>query len=189
VLALGGLLGDVEMGCGGTLLKHRQAGTEVVVVPLCEEELEQAGADAAREAAGLLGARVELDPAAMVDTAKRAELVRRIVRALAPRVAFVPALDDGLAARREAFRIGMAELETVPLVLGYQTATTGTEFRPARFEDVGEQLMDKMEALTAFQGADAMRPDLAPRMAQAYARYWGRLQGFTEVEAFEIVRG
>jgi hypothetical protein len=26
-------------------------------------------------------------------------------------------------------------------------------------------------------------------MAQAYARYWGRFKDFTEVEAFELVRG
>ncbi len=189
VLAIGGLVGDVVMGCGGTLLKYRQAGAEVVVLPLCRDDLDASGAAAAREAALRLGARLTLEEAAMGDTERRIQLVRRVVKELAPRIAFVPAMDDDLPARREAFRIGKTELESVPLVLGYQTATTGTEFRPTRLEEVAEQLMEKMEALTAFQGAGGPRPDLAPRMAQAYARYWGRLQGFAEVEAFEVVRG
>ena len=47
----------------------------------------------------------------------------------------------------------------------------------------------KMAALAAYQAAGAGRLDLAPRMAQAYARYWGRFHNFTEVEAFEILRG
>jgi CheY-like chemotaxis protein len=189
VLAIGGLVGDVEMGCGGTLLKYRQAGAEVVVLPLCRDDLDAASAAAAREASRRLGARLTFAESSMGDTDGRSQLVRRVVKDLAPRVAFVPAMDDEHPSRREAFRIGKAELDSVPLVLGYQTATTGTEFRPTRLEDVAEQLMEKMEALTAFQNASGARLDLAPRMAQAYARYWGRLQGFAEVEAFEVVRG
>jgi hypothetical protein len=48
--------------------------------------------------------------------------------------------------------------------------------------------MDKLELLTAYQDIGANRMDLAPRMAQAYARYWGRMKHFTEVEAFEVIR-
>ena len=47
----------------------------------------------------------------------------------------------------------------------------------------------KMEALSAYQTAGLYRPDLSPRMAQAYAHYWGRFERFGEVEAFEVVRG
>ncbi len=49
-------------------------------------------------------------------------------------------------------------------------------------------MVGKMEALAAYQESGAGRMDLAPRMAQAYARYWGRLQDFQEVEPFEVVR-
>jgi hypothetical protein len=45
----------------------------------------------------------------------------------------------------------------------------------------------KLEALAAYQAVGAPRVDLRPRMAQAYARYWGRFKDFTEVEAFEKV--
>jgi hypothetical protein len=47
----------------------------------------------------------------------------------------------------------------------------------------------KMEALSTYQSLGAARVDLRPRMAQAYARYWGRYLEFTEVEAFQALRG
>jgi hypothetical protein len=76
------------------------------------------------------------------------------------------------------------EVETV---LAYETATTGLDFTPSRFQDVRAEMVLKLEALAAYQAVGAPRVDLRPRMAQAYARYWGRFKDFTEVEAFEKV--
>lgn len=191
ILAVGGLVGDVEMGCGGSLIRHRQEGGTVTIMPLCRDELDPTGAglDAARNAAQALGAHLILDDVALDDTQRRMALVERVVRDLAAEIVYLPALDDGHPARREAFRITKACTTTVPRVLGYQTATTGLDFRPTLFEDVSDVLMDKMELLTSYQAAGAHRQDLAPRLAQAYARYWGRLERFSEVEAFEVIRG
>jgi CheY-like chemotaxis protein len=191
VLAIGGLVGDVEMGCGGTLLKHASAEATVVVVPLCRDELDEAGVGltAARAAAEVIGAKVIIDEEALDDTHRRINLMERIVKDLRPRFAYLPAMDDDHPARREAFRIAKATTATVPTLLGYQTATSGPDFKPTRFEDVGRQLAYKKEALTVYDDLGARRLDLSPRMAEAYARYWGRLERFGEVEPFEILRG
>lgn len=191
VVAVEGLVGDAEMGCGGTLLKHRMAGMDVVIVPLCRDEMDptNAGLENALNAAKRLGARLMVDELALEDTQRRVALLQRVVRDLQPQIAFIPAMDDQHPSRREAFRIAKAAFQSLPLVLSYQTATTGMDFKPTRMEDVADQMMDKMEALTAYQGAAVNRMDLAPRLAQAYARYWGRLERFGEVEAFEVVRG
>jgi len=190
VLAIGGVIGDVEMGCGGTLLKHRLAGAEVVIVPLCRDELDATGAGikGAKSAAERLGAKLILDEVALDDTQRRVAVLERIVRDLRPKVVYIPAMDDAHPSRREAFRMGKGAAAPVPALYGYQTATTGMAFHPTHFEDIGDVIMEKMEALTAFEEAGHRRPDFAPRMAQAYARYWGRLQRFTEVEPFEIIR-
>lgn len=191
ILAVGGLVGDVEMGCGGTLLGHRREGAEITIVPLCRDETDATGVglSAARNAAGALGARIVVDELALGDTQRRVALLERMVRDLDPQVVYIPALDDGHVSRREAFRIAKACAANVPTVLGYQTATTGLDFRPTRFHDIGDVIMDKMEALTCYQESGLHRLDLAPRMAQAYARYWGRLERFAEVEPFEVIRG
>lgn len=191
VLAIGGLVGDVEMGCGGTLVKMAAAEDDVAILPLCRDETDDpsAGLVAARSAAELLGVRLIAHEDAMNDTDGRVEILETVVRDLKPNTVLMPAMDDGHAARREAFRIGKVATAPVPRVLTYQTATTGFDFRPQHFEDIRDQLMRKMEALTAYQEAGASRLDLMPRLAQAYARYWGRFEGFSEVEAFEIIRG
>lgn len=190
VIAVGGLVGDVEMGCGATLLKHRRSGAEVVIVPLCRDDMDPTdeGLRSAAEAAQRLGARLLLDEQALGDTQRRVALLQRVARDLQPQIAYIPAMDDQHPSRREAFRIAEAALRSVRRVLGYQTATTGSDFRPTHLEDVAEHMVDKMESLTAYQGRGTIRMDLTPRLARAYARYWGRLRRFGEVEAFEVVR-
>jgi DNA-binding response OmpR family regulator len=189
VLAVGGLVGDVEMGCAGTLLKERERGTNVVIFPMCRDEMDTSGRglDGARKAAGILGARIVVDEVALDSTQRRVSLLSKLVQETRPAVAFIPAMDDAHPSRREAFRIAKMLVGKVPAVLAYQTVTTGLDFRPSRFEDVAEQMVQKMEALAAYQEVGASRLDLAPRLAQAFARYWGRFERFGEVEAFEVL--
>lgn len=190
ILAIGGLVGDAEMGCGGTLLKRAGGGAKVVLVHLCRDEKDETGAGlvGARGAAEVLGAEVVLDESVLDDTGRRLSLLERLVKERRPHVAYFPVMDDGHPARREAFRVAKAATAPIPIHLGYQTATTGPDFRPTRFEDVSDQLPDKLEALSAYVEAGAVRPDLTPGMARAYARYWGRLERFGEVEPFEVLR-
>lgn len=189
VLAIGGLVGDVEMGCGGSLLHHRKKGAEIHIAPLCRDELDasRVGFEGAQRASRILGAHLVLDEVALDDTQRRTALLERLVKDLRPEVVYMPAMEDIHPSRREAFRIGKLTTGQVATVLGYQTATTGLDFRPSRFQDVSDVMVEKMEALTAYHEAGLHRLDLAPRLAQAYARYWGRLERFTEVEAFEAV--
>ncbi|NJD20186.1 MAG: response regulator [Gemmatimonadetes bacterium] len=190
VLAVSALAGDADMGCAGALLHHKRDGADVTVVILCRDETDTGGVAlvGAQHAAHALGFRLVVDESALDDIQQRVVFMQRIVKELRPKVAYIPAMDDGHPARRETFRIARAATSGVASVLAYQTATTGSEFRPSRLQDVGDVLVDKMEALTCYADAGLQRLDLTPRMAQAYARYWGRLQRFTEVEAFEVVR-
>ena len=190
VLAIGGLVGDVEMGCGGALINAVSEGVDVLILPLCRDGLHASGADleAAKEAAKILGARIVIDEAALDDTGHRVDLLTETVAELRPNLAYLPAMDESHPARMEAFRIAKAATSPIQTVLGYQTATTGMDFKPARFVDVADDMIHKMEALTAYNTAGVNRVDLAPRLAQAYARYWGRYHKFGEVEAFETLR-
>lgn len=190
VLAVGGLVGDAEMGCGGALVQAAGAGLPVLILPLCRDDLDPKGAglQAAEEAASTLGVRVQIDEEALDDTARRADLVARTIAEMRPSIVYVPAIDEVHPSRMEAFRISKATTRSVPTVLGYQTATTGMDFKPTRFIDIAEVLDQKMEALAAYRIAGRHRVDLSPRLAQAYARYWGRFERFGEVEPFEVIK-
>ncbi len=191
ILAIEGRIGDAEMGCGGSLMRAAEGGTKVVIVPILGPESEdtQAELKAASIAASILGVDFRADRTLFGDPVAQRDLLERTLNELKPSTAYLPVADDRDEDRRRASEIGRAATTEVRTVLGYETATTGLDFTPSHFSDVRAQMVMKMEALAAYQSVGAPRVDLRPRMAQAYARYWGRFRDFNEVEAFEQVRG
>ena len=191
ILAVGGLAGDVEMACGGALIQAAAVGRTVVVVPLCRDEMDPSGAalQASKAACRLMGLRLVVDQAALDDTKRRIAVIQKAVTDLQPDVVYVPSIDDSHPARMEAFRVAKAATAKVATVLAYQTATTRIDYQPTHFVDITDQMATKSEALAHFQTGGGNRLDLTPEMAQAYARYWGRHERFSQVEAFEVVQG
>ena len=129
VLAVGVHPDDVELGCGGTLLKLRAAGRSVAILDLTRGELGTRGTPELRvqeaaAAARLLGVdqRLNLGLRDGFLGASEAEVraVIGVLRALRPRVVLANALDDrhpdhGQAAalvRRACFLSGLRRIET-----------------------------------------------------------------------------
>lgn len=189
VLAIEGRLGDAEMGCGGTMMRAIDKGAQVVIVPVLasSDAASQEELKAASIAANVLGVEFRVDRTLFGDAAAQRDLLERTMNELRPTTVYLPAPDDRDESRREASAMGRAAAREVRTALGYETATTGLDFTPSHFIDVRQQMVLKMEALATYQSLGAPRADLRPRMAQAYARYWGRFRDFNEVEAFEAV--
>jgi DNA-binding response OmpR family regulator len=190
VLAIEGRMGDAEMGCGGTLMAEVAKGHTVVLVPICRSERDATPEElkAASIAANVLGVELRVDRTLFGNREGQRDLIERTLNELRPTAVFMPAKDDRDPSRRDAALLTEAATVEVDTVLAYETATTGLEFTPSRFHDIRAEMVLKMEALAAYQALGAPRVDLRPRMAQAYARYWGRFRDFAEVEAFEQVR-
>lgn len=191
VVAVEGRLGDAEMGCGGSLMLELAMGHQVVVIPICRDAADASPEElkAAAIASNVLGVELRVDRTLFGDAEAQRDLIERTLNELRPSTVYMPAPDDRDPSRREAAEVARAATVEVPTVLAYETATTGLEFTPSIFRDVRAEMVVKMEALAAYQAVGAPRVDLRPRMAQAYARYWGRFREFTEVEAFELIRG
>jgi CheY-like chemotaxis protein/LmbE family N-acetylglucosaminyl deacetylase len=191
VLAIEGRLGDAEMGCGGTLMAEVAKGHIVVLMPMCKSEHDATPEElkAASIAANILGVQLRVDRTLFGNRAGQRDLLERTLNELRPQAVYIPAKDDRDPSRREAALVAEEASVEIDTVLAYETATTGLEFTPSRFHDIRAEMVLKMEALAAYQALGAPRVDLRPRMAQAYARYWGRFRDFAEVEAFEQVRG
>ena len=190
IVVLEGRLGDAEMGCGGTMMLASEARASVVVVPILlgEGVSTRAELKAAAIATDILGAELRVDRTLFGNHEGQRDLVERTLDELRPTRVYLPAPDDRDPSRGRASEIGRKSAQEVPTIFGYETASTGLEFTPTQFVDVRAQMVMKMEALAAYQSMGAARVDLRPRMAQAYARYWGRFKEFTEVEAFEQVK-
>jgi len=191
ILAVEGLVGDAIMGCGGTLLREMADGARVVVMPVTVDPtiVSRTEIDAIELACQMLGLELHLVEAVLGDPTGLASLVERVVQDLEPTTVYVPAIDDSHPARMDAARIAITAAPDVEPIYGYQTATTGTDFVPTRFIGIGDQMIMKSEALAVFQSLGTNRQDLRLKLLQAYAAYWGRFKDFSEVEAFEVIRG
>jgi LmbE family N-acetylglucosaminyl deacetylase len=159
------------------------------VIPICREKGDATPEElkAAAISSTILGVQLRVDRTLFGDADGQRDLIERTLNELRPSTVFMPAPDDRDPSRREAARVAKSTTVEVETVLAYETATTGLDFTPTRFTDIRAEMVLKLEALAAYQAVGAARVDLRPRMAQAYARYWGRFQDFGEVEAFEQV--
>ncbi|MEX2049323.1 MAG: response regulator [Gemmatimonadota bacterium] len=189
VLAIEGRFGDAEMGCGGTLMAEVAKGHSVIVIPILRAESDATPEElkAATIASSILGIEFRVDRTLFGDPTGQRDLIERTLNELRPTMVFMPALDDRDPSRHDAALVTKEATVEVETVLAYETATTGLDFTPSRFNDIRAEMVLKLEALAAYQAVGAARVDLRPRMAQAYARYWGRFRDFGEVEAFEQV--
>jgi CheY-like chemotaxis protein len=194
ILAIGALPGDLEAGCGGTLIKHHLRGDEVHVLVLTvgakgsEAEYQ---VTAARKASRVLGAEIHLPEvySSQIPALDAALIqIQDAVHELEPDTVFAPSSNDVRESRQRANQAADLGTGKSTNLLCYQAASTTLEFRPTHFEDISDFLDDKMAALSHFQDQVEGRPHLHPGLSRAAARYWGRFLGYGEVEPFEVVR-
>ena len=190
VLAVGAHPDDVEVGCAGTLLEHRERGDRVVVLVLTGAGIEPRAGEA-REAAAQLG--IELVHGDLPDTsiseggATIAAIAEQIER-LAPEVVYTHAYEDDNPDHRSVHRATMAAVHAVPNVFAYQGPSSSIAFAPGRFVDVTPYLDRKLRTLREFRTQHAFRPYLDEELVTATARYWSRFAIGRFVEPFVVLR-
>ena len=194
ILAIGAFPGDVEAGCGGTLMKYGLGGDETHVLilssgadgPQAEDRL-----GAARRAGRLMESELITPPEDATELADLDAALLRIqdtVDTLQPDIIFAPSSNDVRESRRHAYMAAEISTAKSASLLCYQAATTTLDFRPTLFEDISDFLDQKMAALSHFIMDVQGRPHLDPDLARAAARYWGRFLGYGEVEPFEVTQ-
>jgi CheY-like chemotaxis protein len=192
ILAVGALPGDVEVGCGGILLRHMDKGDDVVILTFTagrDENDAVPGMQAAQAAAVEMEATLivgEPCSTAVPDIDDMIDLLAAAVQKYTPDIIYVPSRNDVRESRQNAYRAVAIAASEVPTIYCYQAASSTLDFHPTLFMDVGEFMQKKMSVLSAYQTQAAGRPHLQPAMAQATARYWGRFLGYAEVEPLEV---
>ena len=194
VVAVGAHPDDVEIGCGGILLRHRARGDRVTVLTLTGGE--QGGVASERvleanRAAGILD--VELVLGTLQDTKigeglETISLIEETVRRLRPTVVYTHSLQDGHQDHRSVHRATVVACREVPSLYCYQAPSSSVEFRPTKFIEIGEFLDRKVEAIGAYASQTAKRPYLRESLLRATAEYWGRFAQYGIAEALEAVR-
>jgi len=156
VLAVGPHPDDLEIGCGGTLIKYAQKGHDVFLLVITKGEMGGKGTtryDEQLKAAEIIGARDvfwgDFVDTELLDKGNRIiHTVERFIDTIKPDFIFVNFLDDTHQDHRAVNRAVLSATRYVKNVLFYEVPTTNN-FIPNVFVDIGSVLDKKVEALKA----------------------------------------
>ena len=194
ILAIGAHPDDVEIGCGGTLLKKRALGHDVVLLTLSRGgkggDVDQRMKEA-WNASRLLGAKLkvcDLPDSGITDGSKTIELIEQAVREVAPTHVYTHSRHDTHQDHRNVHLATMVATRQTPNVYCYQSPSTTIDFRPNLFVDISEQMATKVQMIEAYRSQVARHAGLEGDFIEATARYWGRHANYVLVEPLEVIR-
>ncbi len=194
VVAVGAHPDDVEIGCGGILLRHRAHGDRVVVLTLTGGEhggIAPERMEEARRAAAILDVELvlgSLHDAEVPEGLETILLIEETIRRVNPTIVYTHSLQDGHQDHRSVHRATVVACRAVPSLYCYQAPSCNVDFRPTKFIEVSEFMDRKVEAIGAYASQTAKRPYLRESLLRATAEYWGRFAQYGVAEPLEIVR-
>jgi LmbE family N-acetylglucosaminyl deacetylase len=156
VLAVGPHPDDIEIGCGGTLIKYAQKGHHVYLLVITRGEMGGKGDTRYEEqvrAAEIIGARDvfwgDFRDTELLDKGNKIiHTVERFIHSIKPDFIFVNFLDDTHQDHRAVNRAVLSATRYVKNVLFYEVPTTNN-FTPNVFVDISSVLDKKVAALKA----------------------------------------
>ncbi|MCU1528915.1 MAG: response regulator [Frondihabitans sp.] len=195
VLAVGAHPDDVELGVGGTLAAHRDAGDSVVILTLSRGA--RGGDVGSREneslrSAELLGARLFLED--LVDTeitsnGRTIAIIEGVMKQVNPSIVYTHSNHDRHQDHRAVHEATMVAARAIPTVACYQSPSATLEYHPSRFVSIDGFTDKKLELLACFQSQASIRKYLEPDLVVATARYWSRYSsGGDHCEPLELIR-
>jgi LmbE family N-acetylglucosaminyl deacetylase len=206
---------DEILGCGGTMIKHIEAGDEVFVciatkgcLPLFSPESVEKVRNEAKRCHKLIGVKKTffLDfPAAMMEKVERYEMngkVLDVIREVQPDIVFIPHWGDMQKDHQMVAEACMVALRPkyepkVKAIYSYETMSetawnapnVQNEFIPNVFVDITETLEKKKDALKVFETQVSPFPDARSlESIEALAKYRGALMHVAAAEAFMLIR-
>jgi bacillithiol biosynthesis deacetylase BshB1 len=172
LLAIGPHRDDVELICGGALIKHAKAGQRVGIIDLTAGEMGTRGSAEIREreanaAAGVMGValreNLNLPDAGITNTPDTRLALAKRIRALRPRVVIAPAPrgrhpDHRVAAqlvRDACFLAGLTKLDSAserhrPLKVIHAIAYREDHVKPTFVLDISAEFETKLKAIACY---------------------------------------
>jgi LmbE family N-acetylglucosaminyl deacetylase len=194
VLAIGAHPDDVEVGCGGILLRHRDAGHALTIATLSDGERGGAGETRrgeSQQSAALLSARLVmagLNDTLIPEGGATIASLSRVIDEVRPTTIYTHTDNDSHQDHRSVHRATLVAARTVPRVYAYQSPSTRIEFRPQVFVSIDDVLERKLALIEPHASQTQVRSYLAADLLRATARYWGRFGTSLYAEPLEVVR-
>jgi LmbE family N-acetylglucosaminyl deacetylase len=195
VLAVGAHPDDVELGVGGILAAHREAGDTVVILTMSRGGRGGEPGDRQGESlrsADLLGARLFLEDLVdteITNTGPTIAIIERVIRQVNPTIVYTHSIHDRHQDHRAVHEATLVAARTVDTVACYQSPSATVDFRPSRFVSIDGFTDRKLELLACFDSQASIRKYLEPDFVLASSRYWSRYSASSDFcEPLEIIR-
>ncbi len=158
ILAIGAHPDDVELGCGGSLAKYARLGCAIRAVIFSKGRRgAMSDADRIAEAHTALG-KIGVTDIIVHDFADTrladslndmVSILEEQVRSFAPSRVYTMFIEDRHQDHRAVYEASAIACRFVPQLLGYETPSSYPNFRPTLFEEIGDYLELKIDALKA----------------------------------------
>jgi LmbE family N-acetylglucosaminyl deacetylase len=190
VLAVGAHPGDVELGCGGALLAHRDRGDEIHVLVLAGPGSSPLGPDPCiaeqANAAQRLGAELHwggFDDGCVPRGRESIAAIESLIVALSCDVVYGPSPDDTHQDHRAAGEATMAASRRSRQVLLYE-GPSSVHFDPVVYVDLEGRVGAKLDLLGVHRSQLARNDLVDVSSVAARARYRGSQARVSHAEAF-----
>jgi len=192
VLAVGAHPVDVELGCGGALLAHRDRGDEIHLLVMTGDRAPAALARRGEQelAAARLGAVLHwggFEDGAVPAGREAVATVESVLIAGACDVVYCPAPDDSHQDHRATAEAALGAARRSLQVLCYETPTT-LSFAPTVFVDLEGRVGAKLELIGAHRSQVDASELVDLSVVAASARYRGAQARVAHAEAFQSHR-
>lgn len=194
VLAIGAHPDDVEIGVGGTLLRHHRAGDRITILTTSRGRIGGDPGERAREAgdaAALVGAELilgDLEDTRIEDRGATVALIEDAIARCRPDVLYTHSLNDVHQDHRSVHRAALIAGRAVPSFFCFQSPSSTVAFRPTKFIGVDDHVAGKLDLIAAHRSQATRRWYLEPDVVKATARYWGRYADTAFAEPLEVER-
>ena len=199
VLAVGAHPDDIELGCSGTLLRHKKEGGKVYLLILTKGEA--SGNKEVREkecikSANLMGADEiifgNIEDTKINDDINTIMIIERVINQVDPDLIYTHSYKDSHQDHRNTGYATLSAGRRCNKILLYESPTTFRDFSPQLFVDITEYVEKKMKILRTFssqskKGWWAMG-NKAVTAVEGLAAYRGFQAGVKVAEAFEVGR-
>lgn len=194
VLAIGAHPDDVEIGVGGTLLAHRDAGDATAVLTMSQgsrggDRALRAGESA--RAAEMLGARLfhhDLDDTRIPESDPTVGIIEQVIAEFRPTIVYTHTIHDVHQDHRNVHRASLVAARRVPGVYCYESPSATVDFHPVRFTSIDRHVDEKLAVIGAYRTQTETRAYLDPELIRSTGRYWGRFGDTRFCEPLEVVR-
>ncbi|MRX27258.1 PIG-L family deacetylase [Kangiella sp. HZ709] len=194
ILAIGAHPDDVEIGCGGSLIKHTKNGDLVYILTLSKGA---AGGSAstrteeALDAADAISATLILKDFADTKIHESSNLISEIEKVVAevqPDIVYTHSIHDNHQDHRCVHSASIVACRQVRSVFCYQSPSSTISFEPTKFNNISNFIDEKKSVIGLYRSQKEKCNYLKESLIKSSAEYWGRYTNYQFVEPLEVIR-